>query len=172
MASPQRHQRVRFDDLPNYPTPNNFSVPPRKCSLAPNFFSSQNSHHMYPDQYVSLISSVETGKRDFRHHALGSTTSSFPIRTCSRIRQSISSISSGEVRWDLNDWVSFPPNSPSVTLPKYSVYVHIFSRHRRCRVITVITIKPLCENIRQEETGGLRSSSNTWRIRELTSKNL
>ncbi|CAI2355018.1 unnamed protein product [Caenorhabditis sp. 36 PRJEB53466] len=47
-----RAPRVRFDELPNYPTPNNFSVPPRKCSLAPNFFSSQNSHHMYPDQYT------------------------------------------------------------------------------------------------------------------------
>ncbi|KAF1749967.1 hypothetical protein GCK72_016512 [Caenorhabditis remanei] len=48
----KNNQRVRFDELPNYPTPNNFSVPPRKCSLAPNFFSSQNSHHMYPDQYT------------------------------------------------------------------------------------------------------------------------
>uniref|UniRef100_A0A1I7U794 ZM domain-containing protein n=1 Tax=Caenorhabditis tropicalis TaxID=1561998 RepID=A0A1I7U794_9PELO len=49
---PRKNQRVRFDELPNYPTPNHFSVPPRKCSLAPNFFSSQNSHHMYPDQYT------------------------------------------------------------------------------------------------------------------------
>ncbi|PIC26920.1 hypothetical protein B9Z55_019347 [Caenorhabditis nigoni] len=48
----KNNQRVRFDELPNYPNPNNFSVPPRKCSLAPNFFSSQNSHHMYPDQYT------------------------------------------------------------------------------------------------------------------------
>ncbi|CAB01216.2 Suppressor of activated egl-4 protein 1 [Caenorhabditis elegans] len=48
----RKNQRVRFNELPNYSTPNHYSVPPRKCSLAPNFFSSQNSHHMYPDQYT------------------------------------------------------------------------------------------------------------------------
>ncbi|CAB3396754.1 unnamed protein product [Caenorhabditis bovis] len=53
---PMKRGCVRFDDLQSHPQ-NNFmmtnpQVPPRKCSLAPNFFSSQNSHHVYPDQYT------------------------------------------------------------------------------------------------------------------------
>ncbi|CAI5451346.1 unnamed protein product [Caenorhabditis angaria] len=50
--STSARNRVRFDDLPNYPQPNYNHIPPRKCSLAPNFFSANQSHHMYPDQYT------------------------------------------------------------------------------------------------------------------------